>query len=203
VALVQRMTRDVPRDGRVLEAGAGTGRFTLPMIHNGFHPLATDVNESLLDALRARLKTEGVEGACQVQNESIFQLSFPDAHFDFIYCLHVIPRLLCLEDQRLAIAELSRVLKPGGKFLFNYWNQSSLLGRLKKKYVTPAAAMEGLVQASGLRVVERRGKRLLSKTALQRLPLWSGRLLAALERPLTGVNPNGAWDVFLLTEKLP
>jgi ubiquinone/menaquinone biosynthesis C-methylase UbiE len=202
IALVRRMTQDVPRDGRVLEAGAGTGRFTLPMIHSGFRPIATDVNESLLDALRARLKAEGVENACTVQNESIFQLSFPDAHFDFIYCLHVVPRLLCFDDQKQAIAEFSRVLKPGGKLLFNYWNQSSLLGRFKKAYVTPAAAMEELLRSSKLKVLDRQGKRFLSRSALSRLPLVGGRLLAACERPLTGVRTSSAWDVFVLAEKL-
>jgi ubiquinone/menaquinone biosynthesis C-methylase UbiE len=202
IALVQRMTRDIPRDGRVLEAGAGTGRFTLPMIHSGFRPIATDVNESLLDALRGRLKAEGVEDACTVQNESIFQLSFPEAQFDFIYCFHVIPRFLCFDDQKQAIGELSRVLKPGGKLLFNYWNQSSLLGRLKKEYVTPAAAMEELLRSSKLKVVDRQGKRILSKSVLRRLPLFGGRLLASFERPLTGVRPNSAWDVFVMAEKL-
>lgn len=201
IALVEQMTRDVPRDGLVLETGAGTGRFTLPMIHAGFRPIATDVNESLLATLRERLKAEGLESACTVKNESIFELTFPDAHFDFIYCLHVIPRLLSFEDQQRAITEMTRTLKPGGKLLFNYWNKTSLLGRFKSGYVTPAAQMDELLRTSHLNVTRRRGKRFLSKSVLKRLPLLGGRLLAALERPVGGLHPNGAWDVFVLAEK--
>lgn len=201
IELVRKMVRDIPRSAATLEAGAGTGRFTLPMIAEGFRPIATDINDSLLEGLRERLNAEGLAGSCTVQNESIFQLSFPDAQFDFIYSFHVIPRFLSFEDQQQALTELARVLKPGGKLFFNFWNQSSLLGGITKAYVTPAAKIDELLASLGLRVVKRRGKRLLSKSVLQRLPLLGGRLLTALERPFSGFMPHRAWDVFVLAEK--
>lgn len=200
IDLVKQMTRDVPRESKVLEAGAGTGRFTFPMIDCGFRPLATDINDSLLATLKQRLAEQGLAERCDVQNESIFELSFPDDYFDFIYSLHVIPRFVCLADQEKALAELTRVLKPGGKLLFNYSNRSSILGRLAKRYVTPRQDMERLLSRLHLKVVDRRGKWFLTRGVLNRLPLSVGKVLAGVEKGLSHA-PRHAWDVFVLAEK--
>jgi SAM-dependent methyltransferase len=37
-----------------------------------------------------------------------------------VYSINVLPRLLTLEDQRAALQEIARVIKPGGRLLFNY-----------------------------------------------------------------------------------
>lgn len=200
IDLVKQMTRDVPRDGKILEAGAGTGRFTFPMIELGFRPLATDINDTLLATLKNRLAADGLADRCEVQNESIFELSFPDDHFDFIYSLHVIPRFVCLADQEKALAELTRALKPGGKLLFNYSNRNSILGRLAKRYVTPRQDMERVLSQLKLKVVDRRGKWFLTRGVLNRLPLAVGRMLAGVEKGLSH-SPRHAWDVFVLAEK--
>lgn len=200
IDLVKQMTRDIPRDGKVLEAGAGTGRFTFPMIELGFRPLATDINDTLLATLKNGLAANGLTDRCEVQNESIFELSFPDDHFDFIYSLHVIPRFVCLADQEKALAELNRVLKPGGKLLFNYSNRNSILGRLANRFVTPRNDMEQILSKLHLQAIDRRGKWFLTRGVLNRLPLALGRVLGGLEKGLSKL-PRHAWDVFVLAEK--
>ena len=201
VELVHQLARTISRDAKVLEAGAGTGRFTIPMIRSGFRVTATDINESLLATLRERLVSEGLADACVVQDESIFELSFPDESFDFAYSIHVIPRFLCLEDQEKALIELARVLKPGGRLLFNFWNRSSLLGAMTKKYAARAAEMDRAIQKAQMKVIDRRGKWLLSRGVLRKLPLAGGRALALCEKPLSRFLPRRAWDVFTLAEK--
>lgn len=201
IDLAKAMVRNIPREGKVLEVGAGTGRFTVPMSKAGFHVTATDYNETLLATLREYLKSENLDKQTTVQQEDVFALSFPDETFDFVYCLHVIPRLLCLEDQQAALKQLSRVLKPGGKLLFNFWNRSSLLGLMAKKYAARAAEMDDTLRGLNMKVIDRQGKWVLSRRVLQRLPLVGGRFLTACEKSFSGVFPRQAWDVFVLAEK--
>jgi ubiquinone/menaquinone biosynthesis C-methylase UbiE len=201
IELVKAMIRNVPRDSKVLEVGAGTGRFTVPLIQSGFHVTATDYNETLLATLREYLKSENLIDQTTVQQEDVFALSFPDETFDFVYCLHVIPRLLCLKDQQEALKQLTRVLKPGGKLLYNFWNRSSLLGLMAKKYAARATEMDDTLRQLNMKVLDRRGKWVLSRRVLQKLPLTGGRLLTACEKSFSGVLPRQAWDVFVLAEK--
>jgi ubiquinone/menaquinone biosynthesis C-methylase UbiE len=201
INLMKAMVRDIPRDSKVLEVGAGTGRFTVPMIQAGFHVTATDYNDTLLATLREYLKSENLSDQTTVQQEDVFALSFPDETFDFVYCLHVIPRLLCLKDQQDALQQLSRVLKPGGKLLYNFWNRSSLLGLMTKKYAARSAEMDAALRDLNMKVIDRRGKWVLSRRVLQRLPLAGGRLLTACEKSFSQVLPRQAWDVFILAEK--
>lgn len=200
IELVKQMTRDVPRDAKVLEAGAGTGRFTFPMIEYGFSPVATDINDSLLESLKQRVAADGLSDRCEIRNENIFALSFPDNTFDFIYSLHVIPRFVCLEDQEKALAELNRVLKPGGVLLFNYSNRNSILGKLANRYVTPRGDVARALAQLKLQVIDTRGKWFLSRGVLNRIPLFVGRALAGIEKGLSHV-PRHAWDVFVLAKK--
>src|SRR5918998_2145583 len=105
----------LPRYGRSLEIGSGTGYFTLNMLQDGVvrEAVATDISPGMLAALQANARRIGVDVetvACDAE-----QLPFDDGSFDLVLghaVLHHIPRL----DR--AFAEFRRVLRPGGEFVF-------------------------------------------------------------------------------------
>ena len=105
----------LPRYGRSLEIGCGTGYFTLNMLQDGVvrDAVATDISPRMLDALQANARRIGVvveTVACDAE-----QLAFDDDSFDLVLghaVLHHIPHL----DR--AFSELRRVLRPDGEFLF-------------------------------------------------------------------------------------
>jgi len=102
-----------PAEGRILEVGAGTG-FNLP-----YYPAAaTDV--TLTDGLdgmlsRARKRAAKLGRTVTTTTAPVESLPFEDATFDTV----VASLLLCsVADQDRALAEIKRVLKPGGQYLF-------------------------------------------------------------------------------------
>jgi ubiquinone/menaquinone biosynthesis C-methylase UbiE len=189
---------------RVVELGAGTGRFTQAALERTPRVLATDVNESLLSALRRKLEAAGLEERCQVETEDIFRLSFDDESIDYAYSIHVIPRFLNVEDQAAALAEVARTLRPGGRYLFNFRNADSLVyGRFDREHATRPRQIEAILEAAGMHIVEKRGKWLLTGRLARLLPAPLARLAAALDRLLWRFHPDRAWDVFVVAEKRP
>ncbi len=187
---------------KVVELGAGTGRFTIPVLERGFHVTATDFNESLLAELEKKLSGLGLPGSCELAVADIFHLGFESGSVDFAYSIHVIPRFSELSDQRAAILEVARVLKPGGRFLFNFRNAASLLyGRFDREHAATPAQIEDMLREGGMRVVQKRGKWILNGRVIDLVGSAAGRVLAALDASLWRFHPNGAWDVFVLAEK--
>ncbi|HWU79236.1 MAG TPA: class I SAM-dependent methyltransferase [Caulobacter sp.] len=94
--------------GRALDVGCGEGRFCRILRREGFDPVGLDPTLELLDAARTR-DPEGVyvEGRAEA-------LGFPDASFDLVVsCLSLID----IAPAEAAIAEMVRVLRPGGTLL--------------------------------------------------------------------------------------
>jgi len=96
--------------GRTLEVGAGTG-------HNLRHyPTAvtelvlTEPSAFMAAKLRAKLEREAT-----VIEAPAERLPFPDDDFDTVVCTLV---LCTVPDPVAVLAEVSRVLKPGGRLLF-------------------------------------------------------------------------------------
>lgn len=185
----------------ILEVGAGTGRFTLPVVQRGYEVTATDVNDSMLETLRSRAERAGVGHRCRARVEDVFGLSFDDEAFDYAYSLHMIPRLLSLDDQAAAIAEIGRVIRPGGRFLFNYRNSRSPYRRFFEGHTAEPAQIEHFLMAAGMQTVERRGKLISSHMLFARLPVALVRLTIALDRRLSRLSTGRAWDVFELAQK--
>jgi ubiquinone/menaquinone biosynthesis C-methylase UbiE len=119
--------------GAALDVGCGEGRFCRILRREGFEPVGIDPTAELLEAARAK-DPSGiyVEGRAEA-------LAFEDASFDLVVaCLSLID----IEHADRAIAEMARVLKPGGTLLVanltgfssararDGW-QRDLLGRLK------------------------------------------------------------------------
>jgi ubiquinone/menaquinone biosynthesis C-methylase UbiE len=185
----------------LFEIGAGTGRFTIPALERGASLLAADINQTMLDELDKKVSAMGAADRCETRIEDIFKLSPGDGAYDYVLSLHVIPRFLTLEDQRAAIAEVGRVIKPGGKFFFNYRNSKSFYNLWYKGHAASPEEIEKALADAGMRVVDKRGKWLLNRKLVNKLPLFAGKLIAFVDRLLERFWPNRAWDVFLIARK--
>jgi ubiquinone/menaquinone biosynthesis C-methylase UbiE len=99
--------------GRVLEVGAGTG-FNLPHYPDGISELV--VTDRIDGMLRRTEKRAGKLGRpVQTTRAPVESLPYEDASFDTV----VGSLLLCsVDDQGAALAEIRRVLRQGGQYLF-------------------------------------------------------------------------------------
>jgi demethylmenaquinone methyltransferase/2-methoxy-6-polyprenyl-1,4-benzoquinol methylase len=105
-----------PQPGqRVLDIAGGTGDMALamaPKVQPGGMVVHTDINESMLREGRDRLLDHGLALPTVVCDAE--QLPFPDGHFDLVT---VAFGLRNMTHKELALREMNRVLRVGGKLL--------------------------------------------------------------------------------------
>jgi ubiquinone/menaquinone biosynthesis C-methylase UbiE len=116
--LAQRIKSHGPRD--VLETAAGTGVLTSALaqaLPGATSLTATDLNEQMLAQAKPRLA-----GKPQVkwQQADALALPFDDASFDIVACQFGV---MFFPDKIKGYSEARRVLRPGGRFLFNVWDK--------------------------------------------------------------------------------
>lgn len=130
---------------RALDLGCGTG-LNLDKLAQYARPTGTDFSEEALHFCLER-------GHTSLAKADAAALPFPDREFDIITALDVIEHL---DDDHIALAELRRVLRPGGilvlsvpayKALWTYWDD--ILGH-RRRYTT--GMMREAIEGAGLRV---------------------------------------------------
>ena len=100
--------------GDVLEVGAGTGA-NLPHYPSAVTRLVlTEPDANMLRKLRDKQAVSGY-GHVLLSDASLEKLPMEDGSFDAVVCTLV---LCSVPHQATALAEIFRVLKPGGRFLF-------------------------------------------------------------------------------------
>lgn len=103
---------------RVLELAAGTGiasrllRNYLPVTAE---LVVTDLNPPMLEVARA--KFDPAEKVAFAQADAL-QLDYPDASFDQVVCQFGV---MFFPDKVRSFGEVARVLRPGGRYVFNSW----------------------------------------------------------------------------------
>jgi SAM-dependent methyltransferase len=103
---------------RVLETAAGTGVVTRALaaaLADGSSIVATDLNQPMLDLASA----VGTPRPVQWRQADAMQLPFAGGSFDVVVCQFGV---MFFPDKAGAFAEVRRVLRPGGTFLFNVWD---------------------------------------------------------------------------------
>jgi ubiquinone/menaquinone biosynthesis C-methylase UbiE len=98
----------------VLELAAGTGVLTRAVTLRlpGAQVTATDLNQAMVEVGSVEVPTAAWQQA------DAMQLPFNDASFDLVACQFGV---MFFPDRPVAYAEVARVLRPGGEFLFNCW----------------------------------------------------------------------------------
>lgn len=93
---------------RVLDLGCGHGMAAAVLARRGAKTFATDLSGGYLAETRRRADANGVDVTC-VQADAE-RLPFPSAYFDRVWANAVLHHL----DPERSVAELHRVLRPGG-----------------------------------------------------------------------------------------
>lgn len=97
--------------GRVLEVAVGTGR-NLEHYPGDVQVTGIDLSSEML--ARARARAEEVRPDAELQLGDAQELPFEDATFDTVVCTL---SLCSIPDDRTAVAEMVRVLRPGGELV--------------------------------------------------------------------------------------
>ncbi|NJE61377.1 methyltransferase domain-containing protein [Thermococcus sp. 21S7] len=146
------------KSGRALDLGCGTGDYTLELKRRGFDVIGLDASEGMLKVARKK----GVE--C-IKGDA-YSLPFPDGSFDLVLSVTMFE---FIHEPERVVAEINRVLKPGGEVLIATMNGRSawfLFKRLKSLFVETAyryarfytpAELESLLRNAGFVDVESAG----------------------------------------------
>jgi SAM-dependent methyltransferase len=101
-----------PATGRALEVGCGQGIRTRLMAEHfpGTRVVGVDRSPELLETAREGARASNLS----FEQADLYELPFEDRSFDFVYARLVFMHLV---HPRLALTELRRVLRPGGRIL--------------------------------------------------------------------------------------
>lgn len=100
---------------RVLDAGCGGGRNLHYLLAQGFDVWAVDRDPAAVEKVRELAVSHGAPaGTDRMQVSSIDELPFPDASFDIVLSSAVLHFADSPEHWRVMVAEMWRVLAPGG-----------------------------------------------------------------------------------------
>jgi ubiquinone/menaquinone biosynthesis C-methylase UbiE len=122
------LRRFIRAGDKVLDAGAGPGRFTIELARIGADVSVVDVSTRQLELNRERVEAEGLEDrVCERVIADIIDLTmFADEAFDAVVCYGG-PLSYVADRREHALAELVRVTRPGGHILVSVM---SLVGTL-------------------------------------------------------------------------
>ena len=104
-----------PAGGRILEVGAGTGRYSIALAREGFDVAAVELAESNLAILRRR--GAGLSNLDACQGDALDLSRFPDGAFDLTLLLGPMYHLYDRGDAVAALREGLRVTKEGGALI--------------------------------------------------------------------------------------
>jgi ubiquinone/menaquinone biosynthesis C-methylase UbiE len=173
--------------GRTVEFGCGTGFFTPVLAQLSESVSATDISEKMLDLIREKIK--GLSNI-EVVYQNCEKTSLPPASFDTAF----LGLVFQFANGPVTVAEIHRILKPGGKLIL------------------AVPTMEGLSLFDKLRGIMRHyrtfggfrapGTRLYTHQSLPPVIAQGGFKILDIEQLMDLTNPGGFSGLYVRAEKI-
>lgn len=126
--------------GSVLEVGVGTG-LSLPHYVPEVAITGIDFSEDMLAKARQRVAEKALGNVTALRQMDARSLDFPDNSFDTVAAMHV---LSVVPEPERVMAEICRVLKPGGKVVIsNHFKSTQGVLASIEKFSAPFANVLG------------------------------------------------------------
>lgn len=139
--VMQTVARANQYKGRLLEVGVGTG-LALPHYGPQLKVTGIDLSTDMLERAHERLEKKKNHGNIEALREmDAGHLEFPDAAFDIAVAMYV---LTVVPNPAQVVAEMARVVKPGGTVLIaNHFSVENGLRAVIEKQMSKHAAKLG------------------------------------------------------------
>jgi ubiquinone/menaquinone biosynthesis C-methylase UbiE len=115
---------NIKQGDKVLDVGCGTGvvaRAAVKLVGPEGKVTGIDLNEGMLDVARNLAEKQGIS-EIEWQLDDAASMSLDDNYFDVVLCQQ---GLQFMPDRTTAMAEMARVLTPGGHLAINVWRAPS------------------------------------------------------------------------------
>lgn len=119
------------RGKRIVDFGCGSGINSLLLANRGAHVWAVDISEDLVRLGRRRLAVNGRPDGAQFIVGSAHDLPLPDSSVDIVFGIAILHHL----DLSLVSREVHRVLKPGGRAIFQEPVRNSAFVRFARSLI--------------------------------------------------------------------
>lgn len=112
---------------RILDAGAGTGRYSLFFAERGYEVTALDLTPKHVELIRRKAASAGLEDKLSaVCGNAANLVGFENAAFDAVLNMGPLYHLDSPESREASVSECLRVLKPGGILAAAYVNRAGV-----------------------------------------------------------------------------
>lgn len=105
----------------VLDVGSGTGaaaRYAAELVGSSGRVIGIDVNAGMIEVAKSLPPIQGA--AIEWHEKSAYELPSKDQAVDVVLCAQT---LQFVKDRELALSEMYRVLKPGGRLVMSLWSE--------------------------------------------------------------------------------
>lgn len=114
--MLEQISAVIPSGQRIkmLDLGCGYGRLSKPLLER-FPDITTfgiDISKTFVDFYNQQLTPRG-----KAVKGNIIKLPFKSHYFDAVFMVTTLMYIISSRDQEKAVAEIFRVLKPGGSFV--------------------------------------------------------------------------------------
>lgn len=146
----------VGNESRVLDLGCGRGRHTFEALVRGAAVVPADLDAAALEEVAATASAMAAAGeagrgaSCDIVRADARHLPFAAESFDAVVASEVLEHI---EDDGVAVAEIARVLRPGGRVAVTvprFWPEAVCWG-LSARYHDAAGGHVRIYRAGGLR----------------------------------------------------